>query len=741
MDTNRNPAGFFAHARAAATSSSAFSSISWKQQAWRWIGICALVCAAMLTLAPQAHASHFRYANISWEPTGKGREVKFNLTAAFRRNASEFPGSGSDGFAVVGDIITEEIGNTNFIFGDGDTTGVLQFVVTAFSATDDFIICEALDPGDATMHTRGILHTYASDGPFTAGIASSSRIANLNNRSLGAYTLLTTVRLNGNRSPKTTLVPVVAVPESATASFVIPASDPDGDKLRFRLATNEEAGGGSSPTNLSINSNTGVITWNTQELDKTNFWTVQVIIEDLDAQGNVKTQTPVDFLLQIKSGGNFPTGAISPAGPFVATVGQTLTFTVTGNDVDPNSTVTIGTGGLPQGATTTPGLPLTGLGTGTSVTFKWTPNASQVGTTLVIFSVTDDTGAQILLNTSITVSAAPVTIAGHFTGFVADADGHTGSAVLQVMANGSFSGTITLTGVGRKMFKGTLDANNQFSASVPGIGTVKGAVGLGNGQPELHVEIATNTSVYEGTLVISALKKAHRFLPAGNYTMLLPPDDSQLTDSTVPRGVGFAVVVADNSGNIRFVGSMGDGAKFGTGAGTQADGGIPFIAGLYADRSGQVQGLLTATPTSAESDFAGVLHWTKPANASDAFYLQGFTATINAVGSFYKKPAKQNKILTLNASGVVDVTMSDGNLAAPITTSATIPAVGLPQVVAPLRSLSFVKATGLFSGFFFDSASQQSRTYRGIVFQKKNLGQGFFLGSDQSGRVNITPKP
>lgn len=361
-----------------------------------------LLAVGIFGFPERAQASHFRYGNLTWEPTGKASEIKFNLTASFRR--SGYSGSAPDRYPAVGDTITESIGGTDLSFGDNTpATPTLDFIVTAISPGENFLIGEALDP---VTKARGILHTYSSRGPFTnVGIQTSARIGQLNNRSSGQYTLHTTVVLNGNRSPKSTLVPIILVPESAVASFLIPATDPDGDRLRFRLATSIEAGGGDAPPNLSVDGSTGRVTWDTRGLDQTNFWTVQIIIEDLDVNGNPRTQTPVDFLLKVSNQtlNTIPTGVLSPSGPFEITIGEPLTFSVTGRDADLGSSVTLNSGGLPSGATTTPVLPTAGPGTGTTATFRWTPASAQGGSYPVVFSVTDEHGAQSLVSTVIVV--------------------------------------------------------------------------------------------------------------------------------------------------------------------------------------------------------------------------------------------------------------------------------------------------------------------------------------------------
>ncbi len=360
-----------------------------------------------------AQASHFRYGTVSWEPTATTGQVKFTIVDAFRRSA--YTGTASDGRPAIGNIITENTGATSFSFGDGGNTGTLQYIVTAIDTAEDFLIGEALNPGTSS---RGVLHTYSGAGPFTAQISSAARISALNNRSGGSYVLTTTVRpLSGNSSPKSSLSPVVVVPQLAAASFLVPGADANGDGLRWRLSTDAEAGGGASPSNLSVNANTGLVTWNNVGLNTTNPWTVQIIIEDLDTSGNVKSQTPVDFLMEIdpNAAGNPPVVTINPSGPVTILPGNPVSFSVSSTDPDASSTVSLNASGLPGGSTMTPTLPVSGSGaTGVNSTFNWTPSASQTGSFPIVFTATDNTGRQTSASKTITVSTAtpPAVAAG-----------------------------------------------------------------------------------------------------------------------------------------------------------------------------------------------------------------------------------------------------------------------------------------------------------------------------------------
>ena len=364
------------------------------------LGVLLLLLTVGVFNTHEAQASHFRYGTLSWTPLGNG-EVEFTLIAAFRNGY---------GITAVGQTFTEAIGGTGLNFGDGSSpTGTLTFEVIDLNVDDDFVIAVALDPDDGQ---RGIRHTYSGGGPFTAEMSGCCRIFDLNNRSSDSYRLATVVEPNStNGSPTTSLNPIVRVTEDVnTATFTIPATDAEGDDLRFRVATEGEATGNSTNDGIpdfSIDASTGVVTMNTNTLSGSSpFWTEQVIIEELDSDGNVRTQTPIDFFVQeVPEVGNPPTLSINPSGPLTVQVGNTVTYDVVANDSDDPETLDLNlNSALPPGASTSPALPTSGSPPLTS-TFTWTPTSGQVGSYIFNYTVEDSENQQD--QASITIDVIP----------------------------------------------------------------------------------------------------------------------------------------------------------------------------------------------------------------------------------------------------------------------------------------------------------------------------------------------
>src|SRR5437764_773253 len=91
--------------------------------------------------------------------------------------------------------------------------------------------------------SRTIPYAYATAGSFTAVIEACCRTFDQINNPF-EYRIETLVNVgSGNSSPQSTLPPLVLCPPSGLCVFTVPAIDPDGDTLQFRLSTPAEAGG------------------------------------------------------------------------------------------------------------------------------------------------------------------------------------------------------------------------------------------------------------------------------------------------------------------------------------------------------------------------------------------------------------------------------------------------------------------------------------------------------------------
>ncbi len=386
--------------------------------------LCAFVLLVLAALPSATWATHFRYGHLTWKrrPDLSPTTAEITLTNAFRR--SGYLGSGGDGYAVTGDVISENIGGTYLDFGDGtwlpNSGGYLKYRVTAYDPQSDWLIGVAIDQSNPS---ELILHEYpsANNGgvPWIASIDSCCRINTLENAAGDDYRVETPIDFSVNgRSPVSSLPPIVSCPANGTCTYVVPAADSDpGTKLSWRLANASEDGGITQPgppyvvNPLSVGGTTGIVTWDTTGAAVGSLWAVQIVIEDRDAStGLLRGKVAVDHIIIIVASGTPP--VIEPpantppicASTQSAFVGALLTFTVFASDPTPGDTVTLNSAGIPVGAVITPPLPATG--NPVSATFKWKPKTGDVGDYVVNFTATDTAGLQTLCPVTITVRAA-----------------------------------------------------------------------------------------------------------------------------------------------------------------------------------------------------------------------------------------------------------------------------------------------------------------------------------------------
>ncbi|MBB5266811.1 T9SS type A sorting domain-containing protein [Algibacter amylolyticus] len=331
-----------------------------------------------------AEASHFRHATISWQvvdsdPTG--RTIEFRITQAWR-----------EGKVPIGSTYTGDY----LYFGDGNSQ-YFEVVATANNASEDWYF------GEAT-----ITYTYANTGDFTAYTSSCCKIYGMVNNSSASWRTETIVNIgSGNNSPVTTMAPIINMQTGlANAIFQIPASDPDGDALTFRLATYSEFLG-SQPPGFAV-SPTGLITFNTTGTSVGQLYNAAIVVED--SNGALVMN---DFIIKITGQSSPPvfvygTNETPPNGiVYQLSPGDPAQFIVRATDTDPGAVVTLQALGLPPGATVNPALPVSGNGT-VSTSFSWTPAANNLGTNVINFIATDEIGAQTSTSISINVSLNPV---------------------------------------------------------------------------------------------------------------------------------------------------------------------------------------------------------------------------------------------------------------------------------------------------------------------------------------------
>ncbi|HEY5758881.1 MAG TPA: putative Ig domain-containing protein, partial [Steroidobacter sp.] len=320
--------------------------------------LCRLVVPLLLSLSalalPQlAQATHFRGGSITWQALdldndGAKDDVRITVKTAWRPNSISSASLSSSPTLTITNVGEEP----RICVGPGTTvtapTNCAGAAGTDYALTTTYFEAMNLNP----------------DTRYTIRFNSSARISDLQNNADGDWNIQTTVYLkDGNLAPKVDLPIILEVPmlqADAVSSltnwtFDISSSDPNADKLRYRLANQSELGctsgncGYTNPPGLSINPNTGLLTWtNSGNLTAGHLYSAGIVAEDVDAFGAAKSKTHVDFILRLENKAAVvfdPVTDIDPAGPdpFPETrnvrvnKGDSYTFAITASNVDTTS--------------------------------------------------------------------------------------------------------------------------------------------------------------------------------------------------------------------------------------------------------------------------------------------------------------------------------------------------------------------------------------------------------------------
>jgi uncharacterized delta-60 repeat protein len=245
------------------------------------------------------------------------------------------------------------------------------------------------------------------------------------------------------------------------------------------------------------------------------------------------------------------------------------------------------------------------------------------------------------------------------------------------------------------------------------------------------VSFATNVSTNASTLLAYRNPFSSSANPAptvGLYNAALPGVEDA---ASAPGGDGFSALTVSTSGRVSGKGTLADGSPLKILSATSGDAQVPVYVALYGGR-GSIFGWLTVTNGDA-SDVRGTLWWTKPSSVGGTFYPGGFVHTINPIGSFYTAPPANTPVFTLVDGLAI---LSGGNLVAPLTSTVTLG--GDNKIISDNQlTLTISPAKGTVSGSFIDPTSNKKRTVKGIALPAQNQARGFFLGTDQSGRVFV----
>jgi hypothetical protein len=218
---------------------------------------------------------------------------------------------------------------------------------------------------------------------------------------------------------------------------------------------------------------------------------------------------------------------------------------------------------------------------------------------------------------------------------------------------------------------------------------------------------------------------------AGRYTLLIPGADDGVAQ---PGGDSYGTVTVSATGGITFAGVLADGTKVSQKVNLLANGQWPFYIPLYSG-NGSIFGWLTFS-NAADSDITGPVDWFKLSPTKTKIYHAGFTNLMEAAtGSSYAFTSGA-AVLNLPAG---QLWLANGNLTDSFTNQIALDSANQVTSTNGTLKMSLTTSSGLFKGSVANPTTGKSISFNGIVLQKQNFGGGFFLGTNQAGRVFFGP--
>jgi hypothetical protein len=396
-------------------------------------------------------------------------------------------------------------------------------------------------------------------------------------------------------------------------------------------------------------------------------------------------------------------------------------------------------------STSTPGVGSVAVNPDGTVTY--TPSAAYVDTDTFTYTVSDGHGETA--SATVTVHNGFLLGAGTYAGISSGGsltNETAGSLRATMNSKGQFTATLKLLGKNYTL-RGTITANSTWqrvflrpAPQAPLVVTLH----LQAGTRQLSAEIfdgSTTTWIAADRLTYNA-----RTAPApqaGKYTALLPaqPHSPVLT---VPQGTGYLRIVVNAGGSATVVGRLGDGTLISTAGLLVSDETLPIFVRLYGLGAyrGTVSGYITFVAAGAPNDCDGTLYWFKPGQLRGR-YAAGFATTSDLIGSRYTPPPRGTRVLDLATNpGNAMAEFDCGGLATPMAKVVTLWQTNLITVEAPgtdRLSMVVTPLSGVVSGSFMDMGVPAKRTFHGLVLQKQKLAGGYFMGTEATGYMKLTP--
>jgi len=288
--------------------------------------------------------------------------------------------------------------------------------------------------------------------------------------------------------------------------------------------------------------------------------------------------------------------------------------------------------------------------------------------------------------------------------------------------------------------------SGQFSTNGTFYGVIPRTRPLTDIQVQLQLDLsATNRmtgQISDGIWTVPLAACRPLFSPANpapgagrKYILRIPGSANSLA---APGGDGFATLTYDVSGNLLLTGTLGDGTKVTQTTTIFSSGQWPLYASLYSTR-GSILGWLSFAPPGFET-LGGQAIWFKQTNPGPKrLYPGGYTFQTETIGAVY---AFTNGTRALNFSQGQVIIESGGlphnlNLTNQVLLSADNTVTDLTRTNH--LNLSLTPSSGMFQGSFYDISNRLTVPFYGALLPSLTNGTGYFLATNQSGRVFFGP--
>ena len=389
----------------------------------------------------------------------------------------------------------------------------------------------------------------------------------------------------------------------------------------------------------------------------------------------------------------------------------------------------------------------TGPWTHASGTTNWTADLDLVigANTLNAYAI-DAAGNYSTTNTLKFTYNQFLPVVGNYYGLFSGSDrlhGSSGYVSLSVGKSGTFSGSLLLDGKTCSL-SGSFDATGNAVKTVARSGTnavtVALALDLTPGSDQLTGTVsnaAWMADLWADRAVFNSTTNKAPY--AGKYTLIVPGGDEN--DLTFLAGLGYGAVSVDTAGKLVLSGYLADGTSLSQSTTVSKDGRWPLYASLYSGK-GSVYSWLFFTNYPPADLLGGQLSWSKPAlGTATKYYPLGFTEENMMVeGSRYVAPTNSTMRAINLTNGMVS--FAGGNLSAPFTNLVVLTPKNLvTNASTNLLTFSLTIPSGVYSGSVAVPGTKTTLSFKGALLQDENGGYGYFLGTNQSGRVLLEPRP